>query len=129
MYCLYTRVAVSAALSCSSSEQKPSLRQRHRLNVSKAESRISLIVLLTAPKTLLSVQSRTKKQTAISQDCRLGIFIGRDTHTRLNKSVKFKIYHVILSVVEESSVAKKVLRLTARCFDKLNMTIGWDTHT
>ncbi len=31
-------------------EQKPSLRQRHRLQASNAESRIRLIVLLTAPK-------------------------------------------------------------------------------
>ena len=42
-------------------EQKPSLRQRHRLNVSKAESRIRLIVLLTAPK-IFAISSITDKK-------------------------------------------------------------------
>ena len=56
-------------------EQKPSLRQRHRLLASNAESRIRLIVLLTAPK-IFAISSSTdkKNQAAISQDCRLGGF-------------------------------------------------------
>ena len=62
MYCLYIRVAVSVALSCSSSEQKPSLRQRHRLLASNAESRIRLVVLLTAPK-IFAISSHTGKNS------------------------------------------------------------------
>jgi len=61
MYYIYIRVAVSVALSCSSSEQKPSLRQRHRLLASNAESRIRLIVLLTAPK-IFAISSITDKK-------------------------------------------------------------------
>ena len=60
MYDLYIRVAVSAALSCS--EQKPSLRQRHRLQASNAESRIRLVVLLTAPK-IFAISSITDKNS------------------------------------------------------------------
>ena len=59
----HIRVAVSAALSCS--EQKPSLRQRHRLRASNAESRIRLIVLLTAPK-IFAISSRTDKNSCRS---------------------------------------------------------------
>ena len=62
MYYLYIRVTVSVALSCSSSEQKPSLRQRHRLLASNAESRIRLIVLLTAPK-IFAISSITDKNS------------------------------------------------------------------
>ena len=62
MYYLYIRVTVSVALSCSPSEQKPSLRQRHRLLASNAESRIRLIVLLTASK-IFAISSITDKKT------------------------------------------------------------------
>ena len=60
MYYLYIRVAVSVALSCS--EQKPSLPQRHRLQASNAESRIRLVVLLTAPK-IFAISSITNKNS------------------------------------------------------------------
>ena len=64
------------------SEQKPSSRQRHRLIASNAESRIRLIVLLTAP-TIFAISSITDKTLAtVSQDCRLDGLIGWDTHTR-----------------------------------------------
>ncbi len=43
-------------------EQKPSLRQRHRLLASNAESRIRLVVLLTAPK-IFAIGSRTDKNS------------------------------------------------------------------
>ena len=52
-------------VSCSSSEQKPSLRQRHSLHASNAESRIRLIVLLTAPK-IFAISSRTDKNSCRS---------------------------------------------------------------
>ena len=56
----HIRVAVSMALSCS--EQKPSSRQRHSLHASNAESRIRLIVLLTAPK-IFAISSVTGKNS------------------------------------------------------------------
>ena len=59
---MYVGFCFKPCLSRSSSEQKPSLRQRYRLNVSKAESRISLIVLLTAPK-IFAISSITDKKT------------------------------------------------------------------
>ena len=43
-------------------KQKPSLRQRHRLLASNAESRIRLIVLLTAPK-IFAISSSTDKNS------------------------------------------------------------------
>ena len=46
-------------------EQKPSLRQRHRLLASNAESRIRLVVLLTAPK-IFAISSRTDKNSCPS---------------------------------------------------------------
>ena len=46
-------------------EQKPSLRQRHRLLASNAESRIRLFVLLTAPK-IFAISSITDKNSCHS---------------------------------------------------------------
>ena len=68
---------------CSSSEQKPSSRQRHRLKASNAESRIRLIVLLTAPK-IFAISLVTDKKIK-PQFCKIvGLVLSRgwDTHTR-----------------------------------------------
>ena len=51
----------------------------------------------------------------------LRMTIGWDTHTRFGRINNYQIIRVILSVVEESSVAKNI-RLTAGCFGRLNMT-------
>ena len=59
-YYLYVGFCFKPCLSCS--EQKPSLRQRHRLRASNAESRIRLIVLLTAPK-IFAISSITGKNS------------------------------------------------------------------
>ena len=106
---------------CSSSEQKPSLRQRHRLLASNAESRIRLIVLLTAPK-IFAISSITDKNSC-RNFARLSAWyfrLGGTPTPDLDKSVKFKIPRGILSMqsdifffpchserIEESSVAKR----------------------
>ena len=68
---------------CSSSEQKPSLRQRHSLHASNAESRIRLIVLLTAPK-IFAISSITDKKIKPQFRKIVGLvyLIWWDTHTR-----------------------------------------------
>lgn len=48
------------------------------------------LVLLTAPKIFVIGWSRTETFATISQDRRLGVLIGRDTHTRFEYSVKYK---------------------------------------
>ena len=65
MYQTYTRVVAQGAFPCSTSEQKPSLRQRHRLKASNTESRIGLVVLLTAPK-IFAISSITDKNSCRS---------------------------------------------------------------
>ena len=59
-YFLYVGFCFKPCLSCS--EQKPSLRQRHSLLASNAESRIRLVVLLTAPK-IFAIGSCTDKNS------------------------------------------------------------------
>ena len=86
-------------------EQKPSSRQRHRLQASNAESRIRLIVLLTAPK-IFAISSITDKTLAtVSQDCRLGGLIGWDTHTR-NETL-FEACLLTAVVYSERGVARR----------------------
>ena len=64
-------------------EQKPSSRQRHRLLASNADSRIRLIVLLTAPK-IFAISSVTDKKLLPQFRKIVGLVfsIGWDTHTR-----------------------------------------------
>ena len=81
--------------------------QRHRLQVSNAESRIRLIVLLTAPK-IFAISSVMDKNSC-RNFARLSAWysrLGGAPTPDLGVSVKYKIIIVILSVVEGSSVAK-----------------------
>ena len=99
-------------------EQKPSSRQRHRLLASNAESRIRLIVLLTAPK-IFAISSITDKTLAtVSQDCRLGGLIGRDTHTQnetlfvlINGSCLFGAWSRKSATVSSAELDEKYKRL------------------
>ena len=98
-YYMYVGFCCGWVFPCSSSEQKPSLRQRHRLLASNAESRIRLIVLLTAPK-IFAISSITDKNSCHSFARLSAWYI---------KAVKFKFLLVMLSM-QSGAICSQGLR-------------------